>query len=151
MARASGGSRRDVSLRVRQAAADGERTLQTLADLWPVLLTAPRTLPSVEPSPAGFAADHRVPARSVDVRGPVGVYYFDLITENAGPEAAASSALLSRRNGEVLAFEALNLADGRRTVSEVRDLLTALYGPVPLEEVARYFDLLARARAIVWR
>ncbi|MDQ6894465.1 MAG: DUF4910 domain-containing protein [Acidobacteriota bacterium] len=150
MARASGGSRRDVSLRIREAATDGERTLQTLADLWPVLLMAPRTLPAVEPAPAGSAADHRIPARSPDVRGPVGVYYFDLITENVGPDPPAS-ALLSRRNGDVLAFEALNLADGRRTVSDVRDLLTALYGPVPLEELARYFDLLARARAIVWR
>src|SRR3954462_785206 len=35
MARAGGGSPRDVALRVGQAAADGDRTLQTFADLWP--------------------------------------------------------------------------------------------------------------------
>ncbi|HEY6049843.1 MAG TPA: hypothetical protein VIZ58_01240, partial [Thermoanaerobaculia bacterium] len=150
MARAGGGSRRDVSLRVRQAAADAERTLQTLADLWPVLLTAPRTLPGVESIPSGSASDHRTPARSPEIRGPLGVYYFDLITENLGPDAPVA-ALNSRRNGDVLAFEALNLADGHRSVSDIRDLLTAFYGPVPVEELTRYFDLLARARAIVWR
>ena len=65
-----------------------------------------------------------------------------------GPTGAA--ALLSRRNGEVLAFEALNLADGKRTISDVRDTLSALYGPVPVPEVAEYFELLARAKAVTW-
>jgi len=92
-----------------------------------------------------------VPERARAVRGPVSVYYFDLITENLGPDAPRSAALLSRRNGEVLAFEALNLADGKRTISDVRDTLSALYGPVPLVEVAEYFDLLARAKAVIWR
>ena len=46
----------------------------------------------------------------------------------------------ARRDG-VLAWEALNLADGRRTVSQIRDALTGRYEPVPLSEVATYFDL----------
>jgi hypothetical protein len=89
--------------------------------------------------------------RAAGVRGPIDVYYFDLLTENLGPDAPRSASLLSRANGDVLAFEALNLADGRRTVSDVRDTLSALYGAVPLAQVSEYFDLLARGRAVAWR
>jgi len=41
--------------------------------------------------------------------------------------------------------------DGKRTVSEIRDVLTGCYAPVPLPEVAEYFDLLARAKAVSFR
>jgi hypothetical protein len=150
MARARGGSPRDVALRVRQAAADGDRTLQTLAELWPALAAPSAAAPP--PIPASESpADRRVPERARGVRGPVSIYYFDLIAENLGPDAPRPAALLSRRNGEVLAFEALNLADGKRTVSDVRDTLSALYEPVPVSEVAEYFELLARAKAVTWR
>jgi aminopeptidase YwaD len=150
MARVGGGSARDAALRVRQAAADGARTLSTLAELWPVAL--PPSRPASEPLlPRPEAPDARVPVRSPGVRGPLGVYYFDLITENLGPDAPRSAALLSRGNGDVLAFEALNLADGRRTVSDIRDTLSSLYGALPLAQLSEYFDLLARARAVSWR
>ena len=42
--------------------------------------------------------------------------------------------------GAEYAYEALNLADGRRTVGEIRDALAAIYGPLPLAEVAEYLD-----------
>ena len=153
MARVGGGSERDVAMRVRQAAEDGERTMATLVELWPA---AGRSAAGAQaPRPVAVrrreADDPRVPVRAAGVRGPVGVYYFDLVTENLGPDAPRSAALLSRSNGDVLAFEALNLADGRRTVSDVRDTLSALYGAVPVAQVSEYFDLLVRARAVTWR
>jgi aminopeptidase YwaD len=63
----------------------------------------------------------------------------------------ASKAALPDRADGVLAWEAFNFADGRRTVSEIRDVLSGRYAPVPLAEVAAYFDLLARAKAITWK
>ena len=39
----------------------------------------------------------------------------------------------------------LNFADGRRTTSEIRDALSAIYGPIPLEDVEQY---LAAAESI---
>ena len=38
--------------------------------------------------------------------------------------------------------------DGKRTVSDIRDVLTGRYEPVPLREVAEYLELLGRARVI---
>lgn len=47
-------------------------------------------------------------------------------------------------------FELVNFVDGRRTVSEIRDALSAEYGPVPLEAVARYLDDLVRVGVVEW-
>ena len=47
-------------------------------------------------------------------------------------------------SGSEYAYEALNLADGERSVGEIRDVLTATYGPVPLELVAGYLEFLEK-------
>ena len=47
-------------------------------------------------------------------------------------------------DGGAYAYEALNLADGRRTVAQIRDDLSAIYGPVPLRLVSEYLDVLAK-------
>ena len=39
-------------------------------------------------------------------------------------------------------YEALNFVDGKRTVSDIRDWLTAELGPVPLEYVEEYLAAL---------
>jgi hypothetical protein len=41
-------------------------------------------------------------------------------------------------------YEALNLVDGRRTVREIRDALSAILGPVPIDLVAEYLAALAK-------
>ena len=64
-------------------------------------------------------------------------------------EARAPVALEKR--DEVLAYEALNLVDGKRSVGDIRDLLTGRYTPVPLAEVAEWLDLLARAGVVKFR
>ena len=46
--------------------------------------------------------------------------------------------------GSEYAYEVLNLVDGKRSVLEVRDDVSAIYGPVPLETVAAYLDTLER-------
>lgn len=40
-------------------------------------------------------------------------------------------------------YETLNLVDGVRTVEEIRDALSAIYVPVPLEDVRQYLEALA--------
>jgi hypothetical protein len=103
--------------------------------------------------------DPRVPVRSPEVRGPLDVYYYDHLSAalGQGPSgdvtgAAGTDVALTRRaGGDVLAYEALNLVDGRRSVSEIRDVLTGRYAPVPLAELAEYLELLARARVLGWR
>ena len=45
--------------------------------------------------------------------------------------------------------EALNLVDGRRSVPEIRDALSAIYKPVPIEDVQQYLDALASIEVII--
>ena len=40
--------------------------------------------------------------------------------------------------GEEYAYEVLNFANGKRDVQQIRDAVSAEYGPVPLELVAEY-------------
>jgi hypothetical protein len=56
------------------------------------------------------------------------------------PSLARHEGLWGR--GELYTYEALNLVDGRRSVRQIRDRLSALYGPVPFEAVAEYLDAL---------
>jgi hypothetical protein len=150
------GDTRDAALIRREAAAAAGETLRSLAALWPSAAAAvrdeearPRVVSSVPATTAG--SDARVPVRNPEVRGPLGVYYYDHLSEVLGPDADVETALGRREGGEVLTWEALNLVDGRRSVQEIRDVLTGRYAAVPVAEVAEYLDLLARARVITWR
>ena len=141
---------RDAALMRREAAMVASATLRSLEALWPSAAGAAVGYSSSIPAPAG-GGDGRVPVRNPDIRGPLGVYYYDHLTEVLGPDAGVETALSRRDGGDVLTWEALNLVDGRRSVQEIRDVLTGRYAPVPVAEVTDYLDLLARAHVISWR
>ncbi|MBW3563614.1 MAG: DUF4910 domain-containing protein [Acidobacteria bacterium] len=85
--------------------------------------------------------------RNRDLPGPMTVFGYDYLEAHYGKEKTANLALLRiaggrRGSGADYAYEALNLVDGRRSVREIRDMLSAIYGPVPFEAVAEYLDAL---------
>ena len=84
---------------------------------------------------AAGSRDDRVPVRLT--RGPLD---FGL-PESKLPEGAAAWYRSEGRalNGTVR-FELVNFADGTRTVSEIRDAVSAEFSPIPTEVVARFFD-----------
>ncbi len=149
-------SRRDAALLRREAVEEATATVRSVAEMWPSLAPVARetvrgirwVAPEVAPEPDG---DRRVPFRNNQIVGPLGIYYFDYLDEQLGEGAAGRIALAKREGGDVLSWEAFNLADGSRTISAIRDVLTGRYSPVPLSEVAEYFDLLARANAVTFR
>lgn len=144
----------DARLAEREAVAVGLEELASIAALWPATAAEVRragaalaaALPRVAP---GGARDARVPQRTPGVRGPIDVYYYDHLAVALGDPARTQTALEKR--DEVLAYEALNLVDGKRSVSAIRDLLTGRYAPVPLSEVTAWLDLLARAGVVTFR
>jgi aminopeptidase YwaD len=84
----------------------------------PVRKTPPRSGPVYRRNPA--------------VKGPMGAFGYDYFDDKY-----AEAAKLKLR-GDVR-YEALNLADGRRSASEIRDALAAIYGgDVPLADVEAY-------------
>jgi len=157
---------RDGILAAHHAILTEAETLRTLAALWPSTAAAVqreedrlRDMAAIVKPPAA-ATDTRVPVRSPEVRGPLNVYYFDYLADALGDArgdrpgvggADAETALTRRPRGDVLAYETLNLVDGKRSVSDIRDTLAGRYEPVPAAEIAAYLDLLARAKVIAWK
>lgn len=87
----------------------------------------------------------RVYRRAAEPRGPMdGFGYSWFRDKTAGSPAPA---LLGRRplwSEASYDYEAMNLVDGRRTVRQIRDALSAIYGPVPVAEVAEYLETLRK-------
>src|SRR5580700_5278872 len=86
--------------------------------------------------------------RNPAVRGPLAVFGYDYFGEHAKAVGVAEPKLLSyeglRGGGEEYAYEVLNFVDGKRNVQEIRDAVSAEYGPVPLELVAEYLRALEK-------
>jgi hypothetical protein len=90
--------------------------------------------------------DRRVPTRSKEIRGPLDPDN-DWIIEKAG-SAARQLALLKTRNSSDVAYEIVNFIDGRRSISDIRDAVSAEFGNVTLNAVVEYLELLARVGAV---
>jgi aminopeptidase YwaD len=102
------------------------------------------------PPPVGDGA--LVFRRQREPRGPMSVFGYDYLQAHLGAEKHAALALLAAepRWGEGdYAYEALNLVDGRRSAQEIRDALTAVYGPVPLAAVVEYLRALEAVGVLV--
>jgi aminopeptidase YwaD len=116
--------------------------LRSAIDVHQAALTqiAGATAPA-RPAPGGEAVYQRT-----GPKGPMTVFGYDYFNDKFGEEKAGALTLLKhqglRGGGGEYAYEALNLLDGHRTLSEVRDALSAIYGPVPLDVVAEYVKAL---------
>jgi hypothetical protein len=157
IARARTASGPEAALRARAARESGARALETAAALWPSAARDAsaeagrlRREGAAAPAPSSARPDARVPVRNPAISGPLNVYYYDYFADIPGADFT-KIALASADDGDVLAYEALNLADGKRTVSEIRDALAGLYAPIPLPAIAEYFDLLAKANVVTLR
>jgi hypothetical protein len=86
--------------------------------------------------------------RAVEPKGPVAVFGYDYFADHAKAAGVATPKLLSYEglwgSGEEYAYEVLNFADGKRNAQEVRDAVSAEYGPVPLEMVMEYLRALEK-------
>jgi hypothetical protein len=95
------------------------------------------------------AEEEKIVYRRASVpKGPMTVFGYDYLKDHAGRLQSPLPALLDQEGlwggGSEYAYEALNLVDGRRNVRQVRDDLSAIYGPVPVPTVAEFLRTLAR-------
>ncbi len=108
-----------------------------------------RVLPDPGPAPAPHG---KVYHRNPRVRGSLEAFGYDYLGDHIGKEKSGKLALPGfeglRGGGEDYVYEALNLVDGKRTTSEIRDALSAIYGPVPQEMVDGYLAALAEGGLI---
>lgn len=85
--------------------------------------------------------------RNESLRGPMSVFGYDYLSDKLGAEAASLKLLNYRGlrgSGGEYAYEVLNLADGRRTTQEIRDDVSAIYGPVELDIVVEFLRALEK-------
>lgn len=64
------------------------------------------------------------------------------------PTPEPPTAFLKFPNADLVIYELGNFIDGRRSISDIRDALTAEFGPVALPVVADYVERLAQAGAV---
>jgi aminopeptidase YwaD len=90
--------------------------------------------------------------RKAEVKGPLTVFGYDYFAERSKVSGVPAPKLLHYAglwgSGEEYAYEILNFADGRNRALEIRDAVSAEYGPVPLELVAEYLEALRRAGVV---
>jgi hypothetical protein len=114
-------------------------------------LDAPRFLPmqkNLPPEPMASGDGRLMFKRRFEPKGPLVVFGYDYFADHAKAAGVATPKLLSYEGlwggGEEYAYEVLNFADGKRNTQEIRDAVSAEYGPVPLEMVVEYLKSLEK-------
>ncbi len=88
--------------------------------------------------------------RNSSVKGPLFVFGYDYLSDHLGEEKAKTLRLLSYEGlwGHEYSYEALNFVDGTRTVNDIRNALSAEFGPIPLDIVEEYLAALENIKLI---
>src|ERR1700674_312531 len=140
-----------------KALADQATIFQKWIDTQPKLRGAKGTAPT---APWAGAPDaKRVPVR-VGEFGPLTYQNDNVLLARLGKERYAKIKLINseatqllnvRDQSELYAYEIVNFVNGKRTVGEIRDAVSAEYGPLQANLVADYLDACAEAGVIQWK
>jgi hypothetical protein len=98
----------------------------------------------------------RIPTR-IGEFGPLTFQNDDVLVDRLGKERVAKIQLLQSQynrlfrvqdKGALYAYEIVNFVDGKKSVGEIRDAVSAEYGPIPLEVVADYLKACEEAKIV---
>jgi hypothetical protein len=101
----------------------------------------------------------RVPVRAAEF-GPLTYQNDDVLLARLGKErysqiklinSEASHLLNTRDQSELYAYEIVNFVNGKRNVGEIRDAVSAEYGPLPLSLVVDYLQACSEAAIVKWK
>ena len=80
------------------------------------------------------------------------MFGYDYFADHAKTAGLAEPKLLSYEGlwgaGEEYAYEVLNFANGKRSAQEIRDAVSAEYGPIPLELIVEYLRALEKTGVV---
>ena len=65
--------------------------------------------------------------------------------------ANATPLLTFQSSADLYAYEIVNFINGKKSVGEIRDAVSAEYGPIPLPIVVDYLNACAEAKIIQWQ
>jgi len=102
--------------------------------------------------PGGVTGSSDVPAPNTgvytrnDPKGPLSVFGYDYFADHLAQKGIARPRLIDYQglwgSGEEYAYETLNFVDGKRNTGQIRNAVSAEYGPIPLDLVAEYLHAL---------
>ncbi len=125
---------------------------RTRTDAMAFLASMEKLLGEIKPSAPPQGDGRLVFRRNPTVKGPMSAFGYDYFTDHFGAEREKAIRLLQyqglRGAGGEYAYEVLNLVDGQRTAQDIRDAVSATYGPIPLEVVVEYLRALESIRVI---
>ena len=111
---------------------------KAITSVWTSMgITSSPFVPAAERLRGRAGEDRRVPTRT---KAPLGEPDLNLVT-----------ALRKLPNWRDVTYELVSLVDGRRTLSDIRDLVSAEFGAVPLPAVVEYFERLAQTGVVSFR
>jgi aminopeptidase YwaD len=121
----------------------------------------PRGAQGTEPKApwTGEAAAQKIPVRVGDF-GPLTYQNDDVIKARLAPERVAKIKLLNSEAtpllnvedlSELYAYEIVNFVDGKRSVGQIRDAVSAEYGPLAVGLVDEYLSACQEAGIIQWQ
>jgi len=110
--------------------------------------TSKETSPGAGSEQKAFGDNRLIFSRKPVPKGPLAVFGYDYFANHTKAAGVATPKLLSYEglwgSGEEYAYEVLNFADGKRNAQEIRDGVSAEYGPVPVEMVVEYLRALEK-------
>jgi hypothetical protein len=101
----------------------------------------------------------RIPHR-IGEFGPLTFQNDDVLRDRLGEERLRKIQLLSggssrfvnvQDQSALYAYEIVNFVDGKRSVADIRDAVSAEFGPIPLEVVSDYLNACEEAKIIAYR
>lgn len=96
---------------------------------------------------AANGSSARVYTRSASPKGPMSVFGYNYFNDKYGAEKAAKLKVFSFSGiwggGGAYAYEILNLVNGSRSITDIRNAVSAEFGPIPTDYVKDYLKALA--------
>jgi aminopeptidase YwaD len=130
-------------------------------DAWIASQAKARGAQGTEPKAiwAGEMAARKIPVRAGDF-GPLTYQNDNVLQARLGPERVAKIKLLNSEAtpllneqdlSELYAYEIVNFIDGKRSVGEIRDAVSAEYGPLAIDLVDDYLKACQETGLIQWK
>ena len=111
-----------------------------------------RLVGEIRPAAVARGDGRLVFRRNANLKGPMSAFGYDYFTDHYGAERERALQLPQYRglwgSGGEYAYEVLNLVNGQRTAQEIRDIVSATYGPIPLAVVVEYLRALESIKVI---
>ena len=108
---------------------------------------------------ANIADAHRIPVR-VGEFGPLTYQNDNVLLARLGNDRYSKIKLVNTEatplvsvlnQSDLYAYEIVNFVNGKRSVGEIRDAVSAEYGPISLEIVADYLEACVEAKIMQWK